>query len=1067
MLHATGFFLMEPTENADIRPPQGAAASVEAAGRTVLVVPRCPNGHAVPDGTNLCPTCGTFVEGAVPASPTAPVMPSVPGYELLQELGRGGMGIVYKALHLRLKRIVALKMILAGDFAAADARQRFQREAEAVARLHHPNVVQLYEIGEAGGKAFFSLEFVDGASLADRLRGRPFPPRQAAHLILMLAKAVHCAHEHGIIHRDLKPANILIAGPGAWPAEQWNPKIADFGLAKHLNEATQHTQSGAILGTPSYMAPEQAQGALDRIGPATDVYSLGAILYELLTGRPPFVAPTAYDTMAQVLHADPLPVRRLQAAVPRDLEIICLKCLHKESAKRYGSAHALAEDLQRFLEGAPIHARPTGPMERAVKWARRRPAVAALWLGAFVILAVTGSAVLVYDRHMKKTHAQAHAAALVRALPKVETAAVPRLLDELEQYRPWANELLWKMSDESPPESKECLHACLALLAVDAGHADYLGEQIFTVDFEAVPVMGALLKPHQARVAPKLWTALLDRESAGDKRLRAACVVAEYGPTDNRWNDVAPALVEPLLLAVRQNPTHYRTVSKALFPVRAALQPALVEVYRDPERTEVDRSFATSLLADFNGDQPETLADLFLNGDEKQAAMLFPKLARHRDAAVKAWENVLEADPLAAQADRERLAMRRANAGCGLLRFGADAPVWPLFKHQPDPSARTFLIQRLRPLGIDPAVIVARLKVEDDVSARRGLLWGLGTYSLDSMKPAAREERIKMVMAIHQNDLDPGMHGMAEWVLRNWRESSALNNAQKEWTTQGRRPPPTPDQKIGPRWFVNGEGQTMVVVPGPVDFDIGSPETEAEREGGPQSTTEQQRHQWIKRSYAIAAKEVTVEQYLRFNKDHNYRHDVSPTPDCPVNRVSWYQAAAYCNWLSARENIPRDQWCYVANDQRRFDDGMTMNSNYLDREGYRLPTEAEWEYACRAGATTSRYFGASKKLLPGCAWYTKNSLDRFMLPVASTPPNDLGLHDMLGNALEWCQNGASVYDAGDDREKMEQIRSKDSRILRGGSYNDHPHYVRCAHRFPFPPTLLETSAGFRVVRTIR
>jgi WD40 repeat protein len=295
---------------------------------------------------------------------------SVPGYELLGELGRGGMGVVYRARQVKADRVVALKMILAGGHAGAADLTRFQTEAEAIARLRHPNIVQVYEVGEHDGLPFFSLEFCDGGSLEKKLGGTPLPAREAAALVEALARAVQAAHEHQIIHRDLKPANVLLLDDGT-------PKITDFGLAKKLDEAGQ-TRSGAIMGTPSYMAPEQAGGKGKEVGPAADVYALGAILYECLTGRPPFKAATALDTILQVTTDEPVPPVQLQSKTPRDLETICLKCLRKEPAQRYASAAELAEDLRRFRAGEPIRARPASALERAAKWAKRRPAVAAL-----------------------------------------------------------------------------------------------------------------------------------------------------------------------------------------------------------------------------------------------------------------------------------------------------------------------------------------------------------------------------------------------------------------------------------------------------------------------------------------------------------------------------------------------------------------------------------------------------------------------------------------------------------------------------------------------------------------
>jgi serine/threonine protein kinase len=292
-------------------------------------------------------------------------------------LGRGGMGVVYKARQTNLKRLVALKMILAGSHAGQADLARFRVEAEAVARLQHPNIVQIYEVNEAGGLPYFSLEYVDGGSLAKQLAGTPMRARQAAELLETLARAVHHAHRREIVHRDLKPANVLLTRGGV-------PKVADFGLAKRLEAEGEHlTRSGAVMGTPSYMAPEQAEGKAKFIGPAADVYALGAILYEMLTGRPPFRAETPLDTILQVISEEPVPPRLLQSRVPRDLETICLKCLEKRPALRYPSAKALADDLRRFLNGEPIQARSLGVVGRAWRWAKAHPGYS---VTAFVLL---------------------------------------------------------------------------------------------------------------------------------------------------------------------------------------------------------------------------------------------------------------------------------------------------------------------------------------------------------------------------------------------------------------------------------------------------------------------------------------------------------------------------------------------------------------------------------------------------------------------------------------------------------------------------------------------------------
>jgi serine/threonine-protein kinase len=396
----------------------------------------CPSGHRWDgDESAGCPVCAAesrnqsasdtegsdiFDEFPPPPSPgslgrapsprpDAPAgSPTIPGYELLGELGRGGMGVVYKARQVQLDRLVALKVVLAGEHADPREQARFRSEAEAIARLQHPNIVQIFEVGEHDGRPFLALELLEGGTLADRLAGTPLPPRAAAELAETLARAVHSAHQRGVVHRDLKPANILFSDERRATSDEERQeaegglssalvarrsslvaKVTDFGLAKRLDDDSGQTRSGQVVGTPSYMAPEQAAGQARLVGPAADVYALGAILYECLTGRPPFKAATSIDTLLLVLEQDPVPPARLQPKVPRDLETVCLKCLAKEPRKRYPSAEALADDLRRFLDGRPVLARRTPGWERAWKWARRKPALAAL-----IALAAVGAGVL-------------------------------------------------------------------------------------------------------------------------------------------------------------------------------------------------------------------------------------------------------------------------------------------------------------------------------------------------------------------------------------------------------------------------------------------------------------------------------------------------------------------------------------------------------------------------------------------------------------------------------------------------------------------------------------------------
>jgi serine/threonine-protein kinase len=349
----------------------------------------------------LFPTQTRDAGTGVPASPNAGAeLPRIVGYEVEAVLGRGGMGVVYRARHLRLNRHVALKMLLAGAYADPQELARFQREAEAVASLRHVNIVQVYDVSDYEGRPYFTMEFVEGGTLAQQLRGTPQPPRQAAALVGTLAEAVQVAHHGGIVHRDLKPANVLLTADGT-------PKISDFGLARRLQGGAGLTQSGAVVGTPSYMAPEQAEGKTSATGSAVDVYALGAILYELVTGRPPFEADTAAATVLRVICEDPAPPVRLNAKVPRDLETVCLKCLQKDPRRRYESAAALGEDLRRFLHGEAIAARPEGRLERLVRTVRRRPTLA-VTLAASLLLAAAliGGGLWVWGERAANVRAQ-------------------------------------------------------------------------------------------------------------------------------------------------------------------------------------------------------------------------------------------------------------------------------------------------------------------------------------------------------------------------------------------------------------------------------------------------------------------------------------------------------------------------------------------------------------------------------------------------------------------------------------------------------------------------------------
>jgi len=990
----------------------------------------------------------------VALGPGQPAEPSVGAtvhyfgdYELLEEIARGGMGVVYKARQISLNRIVAVKMILAGRLATKADRDRFHSEAQAAALLDHPNIVPVFEVGEHEGQHYFSMGYIDGQSLATRLAEGPLPPKEAAKLVAAVAGAVEYAHRQGVIHRDIKPSNIVIDSKGS-------PRITDFGLAKRVDSGSDVTATGQVLGTPSYMAPEQAAGQIHAVGPAADVYALGALLYAALTGRPPFQAATPLETLQQVLDREPVALRLLNAAVPRDLETICLKCLDKSVPRRYPTAQALAEDLRRYLEGRPIVARPVGRWEHAWRWCLRNRLVAALSAAAVLLLVIV--AVVATAGYLTSSRALRQVvAAQVDTLRRAEISQVPYLIRNLEPLRAEITPQLAELLQQPDLPEKEHLRISLALVAKDESQVPYLRDRLLTAEPAELLVICAALLPYRERLTDELWKSAEDPAAKKENRLRVACALAAFDAESPRWNGIGKVLAEAL---VAENPLVAATWVDALRPVRNALLPALVTVFQNRNRSESERLLATGILADYAADNPQVLANLLMDADEKKFAVLFPTIKKHGGRAIASLTERLREKPAADKPEtQDRYAGRQANLAIALLAMGEGELVWPLLRHTRDPSVRSYIIDRAAPLGLDPRIILRRLEEERDVSARRALILCLGEFETDRLPPVDRNPLIPRLLALYRDDPDAGIHGAAEWLLRLWKQADEIRRVEK--------PLATGKAEAGRSWYVNRQGQTMVVVRGPVEFLMGSPLGETDR-----FDIEQLHRRRIDHSLAIAAKSVTFEQYLRFCKDYTVDRKHAPTDDCPVIGTSWYMAAEYCNWLSKQEGLPEKEWCYEPNHDGRYEEGMKPASDFLRRTGYRLPTEAEFEYTCRAGAITRRHYGDSEELLGKYCWYLNNSGNRSR-PVGSLKPNDLGLFDMHGNVFNWCEDCVATYppvqgaEAIVDKADGSAVSDKLSRLLRGGAFQQLPGEVRCARRGASLPRYRTFPMGFRPART--
>ncbi len=670
-----------------------------------------------------------------------------------------------------------------------------------------------------------------------------------------------------------------------------------------------------------------------------------------------------------------------------------------------------------------------------------------------------------------EVHGRMQAAGLVRALATAETAAVPDLLARLQPYQHWAEPRLDYMANH-PESDRERLHAGLALLGHDPGQEEFLLEQLLKARPAEFLVLRTALQRHQEHLSERLWPVLQDGQAGPGPRFRAACALAAYDPEDPRWEKACGAVVQQML---SENPLHLGVWLEALQPVRRSLIGPLEEVFAG--QTDLKQTAAV-VLADYAADQPEVLARLLLDADPKQYALLRPLLEKFREEAAQRMREVLarsvqktKGPAHNTRSEEEGLAQKQAQAAVTLLHLGQAEAVWLLFRHRPDPEVRSQLIWRSGLLGVNTRLLLRQLEEEKDVSARRALILSLGEYSDDQLQAEVRRPLTQKLLRWYRDDPDPGIHGAIDWLLRHskegplarplsWgqaKELQRIDNELKQRDPDGQR-----------RWYVNGQGQTMVLVPGQVEFLMGSPPGEADRD----ADNETPHRKRISRGFAIASKAVTVEQFQRFCKeqpDIRYKSPprYSPEPSGPIISLTWFEAVRYCNWLSEKEGIPRHEWCYP----EPIEEGMKPHRDYLKRKGYRLPTEAEWEFACRAQAVTSRYYGSSLELLPRYAWFLKNSDDRTW-PVGQKRPNDLGLFDMHGNIWNWCQNPAGGYRAGennqpseDEEDEEDRITDRPGRSLRGGSFSAQPPDLRSASRFDCRPSDRYDVNGLRLART--
>jgi serine/threonine protein kinase/formylglycine-generating enzyme required for sulfatase activity len=740
----------------------------------------------------------------------------------------------------------------------------------------------------------------------------------------------------------------------------------------------------------------------------------------------------------------------------------------------------------------------TRPQERMIRHTDRSMALKVAAMAVVCAGAYFGARVI--NRRVIEVKNDTHGHGLVQQLVKADIAQVPAIVHDMENYRSWTDPLLNALVENSAADTKEKLHASIALLPIRPDQILYLRQCVATADPAITAVLKEALRPHRDQLTDELWKELQSARPEDRRILPVASLLADFDPANRGWSGVGDKLAEAL---VKVKLDDVKGWEEELFSARAALAGPLAKIYRENGRPELDHTIATTLLARYVAESGGLAVDLLVDANPRAFSSLFPVIRDHRDQTVPLLNRVLSSTgpdtspdhpdqarpPRSGDENRstetadshDRLAARKARAAVALVRLGQGTEVWPLLAFGPDPTVRSYLINAFYTYQVPAALVIEeldRLRLASNtaptrptateknaylfdplLSVKRGLIAALAAYPAQELPTShGPTGPVAILIDLYKNDPDAGVHSAAELCLRRWGRADAIE----------KDPTVTLARTTGPRrWYVNPAGQTMVLIEGPVEFQMGSVPTDTEREDG----DIYHRH-LIPRSFAIATKEVTIREIEAFTAETKrtpfpYGHRYSPDKDGPQIKLSWFDAALYCNWLSRKERLSP---CYEPIDNEgRSAGGLKVIDDAVAAGAYRLPTEAEWEYACRAGTTSCRYFGRAPALLREYEWYVDTSGDRAH-PGGSLLPNEFGLFDSLGNVAEWC------HDRFSDPERSflgvvedvigPEVVSTSDRHHRGQTYHDTLATVRAGTRTWMSPAEPRNDVGFRPARTL-
>ncbi|MBU6294446.1 MAG: protein kinase [Planctomycetes bacterium] len=899
-------------------------------------------------------------------------------FEVLRLLGAGSNGSVFLAREDGTGREVALKVLRAGREDGTGEAEGLEAEAKVQANLKAGGFVRLLSVGKSPRGPWLAMEYCAGGTLAGWVARRALAPRQAAGIVLELARSMGQAHAEGMVHRDLKPGNILLRRerlPGDCPGHD-DLRIGDLGLARIMGDGPLEL-SAELVGTPLYMAPEQAERG-GQVGPAADVHALGVILYELITGRVPFQGAAVAEVVAQLIRDEPVSPRLLVPSCPRDLEQVCLKCLSKESSGRYRDGLALAADLEAFLEGRPVSARPPGALENAIKWVRRKPAAATAWaMGLLLAISLVAGSLTVARMTVlaDRRQEEERVGGLLRALLSASADGAADILAALrgggETARRMARDWL-----ADPGIDVRGRGALALFLYPENATAEILLGIAKSGEPGLLSIMAGAFASHppEQEVVKSFWGAIRDSEGTGPV-LGVASMLATLDPTNAAWESLDSRVANELLA---ETPARARVFASLLAPRAGPLLDVVGGMAAKPDVSPVEQAAAYQVIAALVGDDPERVVDRIMRSRAPLPGPLIPALKTDREralAAIGRWR----ATPLEPAREAALHAMAIALGDAESLRALA---------YRPDPTVRTELIRLLHTAVPDPAELAAWLS-HGDPGVVSGIALALGDYDAGTLTRRLGKSLGRFLEAFRSHP-DPGVHGALEWLLRRrfgrGREvDEALVGHAAPGAAGGRgwRAGPGTASWLEVRGPVKLDGSALVL-PAKTDVIIAN--------GAMPRAAEVV----IPRSFAIATKLVTRREYRLFRSELPPGND-DLHPDAPVRGVSLSDAFAYCRWLSAREGI--------AEDQMAVPDGslglLAMPKGFLSRPGYRLPTDWECEYAWRAGTTSRWHWGTDGLMLDRYGAYP-GGISVAPEAVALARPNAFGMFDMAGaNTWQW------------------------------------------------------------------